>query len=72
MAKGRHNLKTLIQERGFTSAEVQAISDTLRQVYEAHRGAERYQTTVAGKKVAVTPSEAFAADVRRTILEITC
>jgi hypothetical protein len=66
-----HNLKTLIQERGFTSAEVQAISDTLRQVYRAHRGAERYQTTVAGKKVAVTPSEAFAADVRRTILEIT-
>ena len=64
-----HNLKTLIQQRRFTSAEVEAISEMLRRVYEAHRGAERYQTTIAGKKVAVTPSEAFAADVRRTIVE---
>ena len=66
-----HNLKTLIQERRFTSTEVQTILDTLRQVYDAHRDAERYQTTVAGRKVAVTPSEAFAADVRRTLLKIT-
>ncbi|MGH7299517.1 MAG: hypothetical protein ACREJE_03785 [Candidatus Rokuibacteriota bacterium] len=65
-----HNLKTLIEQRRFTSAEVQAISDMLRQVYEAHRSAKRYQTTIAGKRVAVTPSEAFAADVRRTIGEI--
>jgi len=66
-----HNLQTLIQQRRSTSAEVQAVSDTLLRVYETHRGAERYQTTIAGRKVAVTPSEAFAADVRRAIVEIT-
>ncbi len=66
-----HNLKTLIQQRRLTSAEVRSISDSLLRVYEAHRGAERYQTTIAGKKVTVTPSEAFAADVYRAIVEIT-
>ena len=51
-----HNLKTLIEQRGFTTTQVQQISDTLRRVYEAHQSAERYQTTVAGKKVAADPA----------------
>jgi hypothetical protein len=66
-----HNLKALMQQRRLTPTEVRAVSDSLLRVYDAHRDAERYQTTIAGKKVTVTPSEAFAADVGRAIDEIT-
>jgi hypothetical protein len=65
-----HNLKTLIQARGLAPASAQAISERLREVYEAHRAAERRSATIAGKKVTVTQSDAFAADVRRIVLEV--
>ena len=62
-----HNLKTLVQQHGLSAAAVQAISESLRQVYEAHQAAERHDTTVAGKRVTVTASDAFAADLRRVL-----
>jgi hypothetical protein len=65
-----HNLKTMIQQRGLAPASAQTIAERLRETYEAHQQAERYSRTVAGRTVTVTPSEAFAADIRRIIIEI--
>ena len=65
-----HNLKTMMQQRGLAPASAQAIAERLRETYEAHQQAERYSATVAGKTVTVTPSEAFAADIRRIVVHV--
>ncbi|ABS28000.1 hypothetical protein [Anaeromyxobacter sp. Fw109-5] len=68
LADGREqSMKTLMQERGLSAANVQILSDQLRDVYSAHMNEERYQADIAGKSVLVTPSDALAADVRRIV-----
>ncbi len=62
-----HNLKTVIQQHGLSGPTVTRISEQLRDVYQAHMQAERFQTTVAGRAVTVTPSEPLAADLGRVI-----
>jgi hypothetical protein len=47
-----HNLKTVIQERRSTSAEVQAIADGSRQVYEAHRARRAIRRPSPGRRSA--------------------
>jgi hypothetical protein len=65
-----HNLKALMQQRGLTPNTVQLVSERLREAYEAHRQAERFSRTIAGKTVTVTPSEAFADDLHTIVAEI--
>ncbi|HSD20810.1 MAG TPA: hypothetical protein VLC54_12270 [Anaeromyxobacter sp.] len=68
ISQGREQtMKTLMQERGLSAANVQIISDQLREVYKAHKQEERYQTEIAGTTVLVTPSEQLATDVHRII-----
>lgn len=62
-----HNLKTVIQQHGLSGPTVQRVSEQLRDVYQAHMQAERFQTTIGGRAVTVTPSEALAADLRKVI-----
>ncbi len=65
-----HNLKTLMSKHQLSQQKVQLLSDALRDSYVAHREAPRFASTVAGKKVVVTPSEALARDVERIIREV--
>lgn len=65
-----HNFKTLMKAKGLTQMRVQLLSDELRDSYKKHQGDERFSTTLAGRKVTVTPSLPFAADVDRIIHEI--
>ena len=62
-----HNLKTMMQKQGLPQESAVSISEALRAAYEAHQAEPRYQTTLAGKAVTVTPSEGLAADVARII-----
>lgn len=62
-----HNLKTMIQQHGLSGPTVTRISEQLRDVYQAHMQAERFQTTIAGRAVTVTPSEPLANDLRKVI-----
>lgn len=52
-----HNFKTLMKEKGFSQARIQVLSDKLREAYERNMEADRFSTTVAGRKITVTPSE---------------
>lgn len=65
-----HNLKTLMKAKSLPQTRVQLLSDALRDSYKRHQADARYSTTVAGRSVVVTPSEAFAADVEKLIHEV--
>jgi len=62
-----HNLKTMMQKQNLSQQSAMSISEALRAAYEAHQSDPRYQTTVAGKAVTVTPSDGLAGQVRRII-----
>lgn len=65
-----HNFKTLMEDKGLDQIRIQLLSDALRDSYKRHQGDERFSALIAGKKVTVTPSEAFAADVEKIIHEV--
>ena len=65
-----HNFKTLMKAKGLTQMRVQLLSDALRDSYKKHREDARFSTTFAGRKVTVTPSDVFAADVEKIIHEV--
>lgn len=65
-----HNLKTLMKAKGLPQTRIQLLSDALRDSYKRHAADERFSTTIAGRSVVVTPSEAFAADVEKLIHEV--
>lgn len=65
-----HNFKTLMKAKGLPGTRIQLLSDELRDSYKRHAEDPRYSATVAGKRVIVTPSEAFAADVEKIIHEV--
>lgn len=62
-----HNLKTMMQKQNLSQQAVTSISEALRAAYEAHQSDPRYQATVAGKAVTVTPSDGLAGQVRQII-----
>ncbi len=64
-----HNLKSFMQDHGLTPQKVQLLSDELRDVYIKFKSEERYSTTIAGKKITVTPSDDFAKGVAHVIKE---
>lgn len=62
-----HNLKTMMQKQGLTQQDAVRISDALRTAYQNHQHEARYQTSLAGKSVTITPSDGLAAQLRRII-----
>lgn len=62
-----HNLKSVIQERKLAPTTVTQISERLRDVYQAHMQEQRFQASIDGRAVTVTPSEALGDDVRKVI-----
>lgn len=62
-----HSLKTLADEHGVKPAEMQAISDRLREIYEANQGNTRFTAKVGSKNIVVTPSEEFRTQVSEVI-----
>jgi hypothetical protein len=60
-----HNLKTMMQKQSLTPQSVASISEALRSAYESYQQDARYQTTIGGKAVTVTPSDGLAAQLRR-------
>ena len=63
------NFTLLAKEQGIGAADMQTISDRLREAYEQFQDAERYQTTVAGREVVVTPERDLGHNVQGIIAE---
>jgi len=64
------NFKTLMQDKNLPVTEVQLLSDRLRDAYVRSKEAVRFSTTIAGKTVIVTPSEALEHDVAKIFQEL--
>jgi hypothetical protein len=60
---------TLKEDQGLSRGRIQILSAKLEAAYNRSAGAQRYVTTIAGKEVVVTPSDALAAEIRRAIDE---
>ena len=65
------NLKKLMEEKGLTAAQVQDLSDALRDAYARSEGEPRYAYELAGRKVLVTPSPTLQQDVSQIIRAVT-
>ena len=63
------NFTSLKKDQGLSEGRIQVLSKKLGAVYRKSAGAARYATTIAGKEVLVTPSDALAAEIRRAIDE---
>ena len=61
-----HSLKSLADE-GVKPAQMQAITDNLRKIYEANQSNARFTTKVGNKNIVVTPSEQFRTQVSEVI-----
>lgn len=57
------NFQKRIQEAGIGASQMEEISGKLRSAYEKHESTDRYVTTVAGRKVVVTPSQDLSREV---------
>ena len=58
-----HNFKRLMNEKGLSQEEVRIRSDELRVAYQRSQGEQRYEATIAGKRVLVTPSPSLERDL---------
>jgi hypothetical protein len=57
-----------MEEHGMTTAEVNALSDELREVYVRHTdNSEHYQAKIADRDIVVTPSEPLEQEVREIL-----
>lgn len=65
-----HNLKTLVKAKGLSVLQQNTLSKHLRVAYEKHAGETRFETSIAGKKVKVTPSAGLEADLTKVIHEV--
>jgi hypothetical protein len=65
-----HNFKTMMKSRGLEQRQMAAIAEHLRLAYLKHREEPRFTTTLAGKKVTVTPSASFEQDIAEVIHEV--
>jgi hypothetical protein len=65
-----HNLKTLMKARGLTQAQVQHISDELRQAYAQSTDEPRFTMMAGKKKIIVTPSRTLERELMRIIHEV--
>lgn len=58
------NLKHLMQDHGLTAAQMTQLVEQLRTAYEHSEAEQRYQATVAGLDLVVTPSEQLGHEVK--------
>lgn len=65
------NFKKLMQEKGLSAAQVQDLSDALRQAYARTEAEPRYSYELAGRTVTVTPSPTLQQDVAQIIRAVT-
>lgn len=61
------NFKILMKEHGLSPQKVQLLSDELREAYSRNQNEPRYEYTLAGRKVLVTPSKSLEQDVAAII-----
>ena len=65
------SLASLKQDQGLSQGRMTILSKKLGAAYKEHKGAARSWTTIAGKRVIVTPSETLAVAIRKAIDEAT-
>jgi hypothetical protein len=65
------NFKLLMKERGLSAAQVQILSDELRDAYARSEKEPRYSYDLAGRRVVVTPSASLQRDVAQIIGKVT-
>lgn len=63
------SLASLKEDQGLSQGRIQMLSKKLGAAYKKSAGTARYWTTIAGKRVIVTPSETLAAEIRKAIDE---
>jgi len=63
------SLASLKQDQGLSQGRIQILSKKLGTAYKKSKESARYWTTIAGKRVIVTPSETLAAEIRKAIDE---
>ena len=63
------SLASLKQDQGLAQGRMTILSKKLGAAYKEHKGAARSWTTIAGKRVIVTPSETLAEKIRQAIDE---
>ncbi|MDX1764567.1 MAG: hypothetical protein R3231_09625 [bacterium] len=64
-----NNFKTLVDEKGLSMPSLERLSNELKDAYIRSENESRYATTIADRKVVVTPSEAMASDIKKIIDE---
>jgi hypothetical protein len=63
------NFTSLKEDQGLSQGRIQILSKKLGAAYKKSAGVARYATTIAGRKVLVTPSDALAVEIRKAIEE---
>lgn len=63
------SMASLMEDQGLSKGRIQVLWKKLGAAYKMSSGTARYFTTIAGKRVIVTPSEVLAAEIRRAIDE---
>ncbi|MFC1549479.1 hypothetical protein ACFL4R_01250 [Nitrospirota bacterium] len=64
------NVKTLVDEKGFSPSALQHLTELLKGAYEDHQNEDRFSYGLGEKKVTVIPSAGLASDVGRIIEKI--
>ncbi len=65
------SFKTLVEERGVAPPILEQLVDRLRGAYQKSADAPRFQTSVGGREVTVTPAAELEAEVHRLIEAVT-
>jgi len=65
------SMASLKEDQGLSQGRIQILSRKLGAAYKKSAGTARYWTTIAGKRVIVTPSESLAAAIGNAIDEAT-
>lgn len=63
-------LKKVVEEKKIPLAHFQALSNKLREAYEQSASVSRFSTTIANKKIIVTPSESLSQGVAAVVREV--
>jgi hypothetical protein len=61
------NFKTFTASKGLKQKQIQVIYGKLGEAYAASEAAERFETTIAGKKVIILPSEELAKKIEEIV-----
>jgi hypothetical protein len=61
------NFKTFTASKGLKQKQIQVIYGKLGEAYAASETAQRFETTIAGKKVIILPSEELAKKIEEIV-----